>query len=155
LTDEPHQRPVVVAGQEPIFRYTRFRSAKIQEYYNINAFAYPTNGTYSNVTRNSFPGPAFILPTFGIGREFSAPKLREGAHVLFRAEAFNVFNTVNLAPPNSTFSCASKSANLPGQAIASCSSILTTFDTITADIPTNGSNLSGGRVVQVSLTLFY
>ena len=155
LTDEPHQRPVIVPGQSPVFKYTRFRSAKIQEYYNINAFAYPTNGTYSNVTRNAFPGPAFILPTFGIGREFLTPRLREGSHLLFRAEAFNAFNTVNLAPPNATFSCASKSANLPGQAITSCSSITTTFDTINADIPTNGSNLSGGRVMQFSLTLFY
>jgi hypothetical protein len=29
------------------------------------------------------------------------------------------------------------------------------FDSINADIPTNGSNLSGGRVMQLSLTLYY
>jgi len=155
LTDEPHQRPVIVPGQNPVFHYTRFRTGKIQQYYNINAFAYPTNGTYSNVRRNSFPGPAFILPTFGIGREFSTPQIRDGAHILFRAEAFSVFNTVNLAPPNANFSCASQSQNLPGQAITSCSSILSTFDTITADVPTNASYLSGGRVMQLSLTLYY
>lgn len=155
LTDEPHQRAVLVAGQNPIFHYTRFRSAKIQEYYNINAFAYPTNGTYSNVRRNSYPGPAFILPTMGIGREFATPAIREGAHMLFRAEAFNVFNTVNLAAPNATFSCSSQSANAPGQAINSCASITTTFDQITSDVSTNSTYLSGGRVMQLSLTLFY
>jgi hypothetical protein len=155
LTDEPHQRPVIVAGQSPTFSYTRFRSAKIQEYYNINAFAYPTTGTYSTVRRNSFPGPAFILPTFGIGREFSIPKLRDGAHILFRAEAFNVFNTVNLAPPNGTFSCSSQSTNAVGQPINSCASITTTFDQITGDVSTNSTYLSGGRVMQLSLTLFY
>jgi len=155
LTDEPHQRAVIVPGQDPVFHYTRFRSAKIQEYYNINAFAYPSNGSYSNVRRNSFKGPAFILPTMGIGREFSTPAIRDGSHILFRAEAFNVFNTVNLAPPNATFSCSSQSANLPGAAINSCSSITTTFDQITSDVSTNSTYLSGGRVMQLSLTLFY
>ena len=119
LTAEPRQRPVIVAGQDPNFHFTRYRSAKIQEYYNINAFAYPTEGSYSPVKRNSFKGPAFILPTFGVGRQFALPQLREGAHMLFRAEAFNVFNTVNLAAPNSYFSCSSQSQNLPGQPITS------------------------------------
>jgi hypothetical protein len=155
LTDEPHQRPVIVAAQNPLLSSARHRTAKIAEYYNINAFAYPTNGTYSNVTRNAFPGPAFILTTFGVGREFPTTKLREGSRLLFRAEAFNVFNTVNLAAPNATFSCASKSMNLPGQAITSCSSITTTFDQITSDISTNSAYLSGGRVMQFSLTEFF
>jgi hypothetical protein len=155
LTDEPHQRPVIVAGQKPVLPNTRHRVAKIQEYYNINAFAYPTEGSYSTVGRNAFKGPAFILPTFGIGREFATPKLRDGSHVLFRAEAFNVFNTVNLAAPNGTFSCSSQTKNLVGQAINSCSSITTTFDQITSDVSTNSTYLSGGRVMQFSLTLFY
>jgi hypothetical protein len=155
LTDEPHQRPVIVMGQNPILSSSRHRVAKIAQYYNINAFAYPTNGTYSKVARNSFPGPAFILTTFGIGREFQTPKLREGSHLLFRAEAFNVFNTVNLAAPNASFSCSSQSMNLPGQAITSCSSITTSFDQITSDVSTNSSYLSGGRVMQFSLTEFF
>jgi hypothetical protein len=155
LTDEPHQRPVLVPGQNPVFHYTRFRSAKIQQYYNISAFSYPTNGTYTNVRRNSFPGPAFILPTFGIGREFATPKIRDGSHLLFRAEAFNVFNTVNLAAPNATFSCSSQTEVLPGGAITPCSSITTTFDQITSDVSTNSTYLSGGRVMQLSLTLYY
>jgi len=144
-----------VAGQKPVLPNTRHRVAKIQEYYNINAFAYPTEGSYSTVGRNAFKGPAFILPTFGIGREFATPKLRDGSHVLFRAEAFNVFNTVNLAAPNGTFSCSSQTKNLVGQAINSCSSITTTFDQITSDVSTNSTYLSGGRVMQFSLTLFY
>jgi hypothetical protein len=155
LTAEPRQRPVIVAGQDPAFHYTRFRSAKIQQYYNINAFAYPTEGNYSTVGRNAFKGPAFILPTFGVGREFATPSVREGSHILFRAEAFNVFNTVNLAPPQTNFSCASQSKNLVGQPINSCSSITTTFDQITSDVSTNSTYLSGGRVMQFSLTLFY
>jgi hypothetical protein len=155
LTDEPRQRPVIVAGQDPVFHYTRYRSAKIQEYYNINAFAYPTEGSYSTVGRNAFKGPAFILTTFGIGREFATPRVREGSHILFRAEAFNVFNTVNLAAPQATFSCASQSKNLVGQPVTSCSSITTTFDQITSDVSTNSTYLSGGRVMQLSLTLFY
>jgi hypothetical protein len=155
LTDEPHQRPALVPGQKPVLSNSRHRVDKIQQYFNKNAFAYPTNGTYGNVGRNAFPGPAFILTTFGIGREFSTPALREGSHIRFRAEAFNVFNTVNLAAPQATFSCASKSMNLPGQAIASCSSITTQFDQITSDVSTNSTYLSGGRIMQFSLTLYY
>ncbi|MGA1983343.1 MAG: carboxypeptidase regulatory-like domain-containing protein [Acidobacteriaceae bacterium] len=155
LTDEPHQRPVIVPGQAPLLSSSRHRVAKQEQYYNVNAFAYPTNGTYSNVSRNSFPGPAYIMPTFGLGREFQTPFVREGAHILFRAEAFSVFNTVNLAAPNAQFSCASQSENKPGQAITPCASILSTFNTVTADIPTNSSYLSGGRVMQLSLTLYY
>ena len=155
LTNEPRQRPVIVAGQDPVFHYTRYRSAKIQEYYNINAFAYPTEGSYSPVRRNSYKGPAFILPTFGVGRQFPTPALREGSKVLFRAEAFNVFNTVNLAAPQTNFSCASQSKNLVGQAITSCASITSTFDQITSDVSTNSTYLSGGRVMQLSLTLSY
>jgi Carboxypeptidase regulatory-like domain/TonB dependent receptor/TonB-dependent Receptor Plug Domain len=155
LTAEPRQRPVIVAGQDPVFHYTRYRSAKIQEYYNINAFAYPTEGSYSTVGRNAFKGPAFILTTFGLGREFATPWVREGSHIMFRGEAFNVFNTVNLAAPQASFSCASQSKNLVGQPITSCSSITTTFDQITSDVSTNSTYLSGGRVMQLSLTLFY
>ena len=155
LTDEPNQRPVLVVGQKPLLSSARHRADKLQQYFNINAFAYPTNGTYGNVGRNAFPGPAFILTTFGVGREFQTPVVREGAHILFRAEAFNVFNTVNLGPPQAKFSCASQSANLPGQAITSCSNITTNFDQIISDVSTNSSYLSGGRVMQLSLTLYY
>lgn len=155
LTDEPKQRVYIVPGQDPVFHYSRYRIAKEQEYYNINAFAYATQGSYSNVTRNAFKGPAFILPTFGLGRQFATPMVREGSHLLFRAEAFNVFNTVNLAPPQTTFSCASQSTNAPGQPINSCSSITTTFDQITSDVSTNSTYLSGGRVMQLSLTLYF
>jgi hypothetical protein len=155
LTDEPNQRPVIVPGMHPLLSNARHRADKLHQYYNINAFAYPTNGTYSNVSRNSFPGPAFILTTFGIGREFQTPFVREGSHVLFRAEAFNVFNTVNIGPPQSKFSCASQSANTPGQAITSCANISTNFDQIISDVSTNSTYLSGGRVMQLSLTMYY
>ena len=155
LTDEPNQRPVIVAGQKPLLSNARHRIDKMHKYYNINAFAYPTNGTYSTVGRNAFPGPAFILTTFGIGREFQTPVVREGSHILFRAEAFNVFNTLNLGPPQSKFSCASQAENLPGQAITSCTTISTNFDQIISDVSTNSSYLTGGRVMQLSLTLYY
>jgi hypothetical protein len=90
-----------------------------------------------------------------VGREFSTPAVREGSHILFRAEAFNVFNTLNLGPPQSKFSCASQAANLPGQAITSCTTISTNFDQIISDVSTNSSYLTGGRVMQLSLTLYY
>jgi hypothetical protein len=155
LTDEPHQRPVIVPGENPLLSSARHRSAKIAQYYNINAFAYPDNGTYSTVGRNAFPGPAFILTTFGIGREFGTPALREGSHMLFRAEAFNVFNTVNLAPPQVAFNCQSQTTNTAGQAITPCATINPPFDQITSDVSTNSTYLSGGRIMQFSLTLYY
>jgi hypothetical protein len=155
LTDEPNQRPVLVAGQNPLLSSARHRVDKIQQYYNINAFADPTEGTYGNVSRNAFTGPAFILTTFGLGREFQTPFVRDGSHLLFRAEAFNVFNTVNLGPPQSKFSCSSKSKNLVGEAITSCSNPGVGFDSILSDVSTNSAYLSGGRIMQLSLTLYY
>jgi hypothetical protein len=155
LTDEPNQRPVIIPGQNPLLSSGRHRSAKIAQYYNINAFAYPYQGTYSNVSRNAFPGPAFITTTMGVGREFATPMIRDGAHLLFRAEAFNVFNTVNLAPPQLTFNCQSQTTNTVGQALTPCATINPPFDQITSDVSTNSTYLSGGRVTQLSLTLFY
>jgi hypothetical protein len=155
LTDEPKQRPVIIPGENPLLSSARHRSAKIAQYYNINAFAYPYNGTYSRVGRNAFPGPAFILTTFGVGREFATPMIRDGSHMLFRAEAFNVFNTVNLAAPQVSFNCQSQTTNTVGQTLTPCATINPPFDQITSDVSTNSTYLSGGRIMQLSLTLYY
>ena len=40
-------------------------------------------------------------------RDVRLNRFREGMHAQFRAESFNLFNTVNLGQPNSVFSAGS------------------------------------------------
>jgi Carboxypeptidase regulatory-like domain/TonB dependent receptor len=53
-------------------------------------------GTDGNLSRNAFRGPAFKSVDLGLFKDF---QVRERAKVEFRAEAFNLFNRVNLWNP--------------------------------------------------------
>jgi hypothetical protein len=56
------------------------------------------------IGRNSFPGPSFRQVDLSLGKQFGLPTTRllgESANLEFRANLFNAFNTLNLAPiPN-------------------------------------------------------
>jgi hypothetical protein len=82
----------------------------------VNAFTYPTVGTFSNVRRNSFYGPGYLLTDMMLQRYFPLTAYHEGMRLLFRAEAFNVWNTPNLAKPKAQFSCTTTSIQQPGNA---------------------------------------
>jgi hypothetical protein len=150
LSDEPNQRPVLLPGMKATLPRNRPKAQLISEYFNTAAFGYPTQGTFSNLGRNSMIGPGMVMVNFTAGRTFSLP-YREGAKLAFRADGFNIFNFVNLANPNGTFSCSSTTALVSCAAPASTSQ----FGEI---LSTNGSNTSltsNGRKVQFSLTLSY
>jgi hypothetical protein len=70
------------------------------QWFNPAAFTGPQqpfrNGTAS---RNSLRGPGMAVSNLSLAKNFS-PK--EGKTLELRAEAFNVFNHVNLGQPNST-----------------------------------------------------
>jgi outer membrane receptor protein involved in Fe transport len=53
-------------------------------------------GTDGNLGRNAFRGPAFKSVDLGL---FKNTKIRENLNIQFRAEAFNLFNRVNLFNP--------------------------------------------------------
>ncbi len=150
LSDEPNQRPALLPGMNPLLPRNRPKAQLTTEYFNTAAFAYPEPGTFSNLGRNAFLGPGYVLTNMTLGRTFPV-RLREGASVAFRADAFNVFNFVNLGNPNGTFSCSSTVPMTP------CASALGTsqFGQI---LTTNGSNAAvatNGRKIQFSLTVSY
>jgi hypothetical protein len=74
----------------------RSRGAQIAEWLNTAAFAENTPGTFGNVGRNRFDGPGYAATDVALQKDF---RLAERFAVQFRAEAFNVFNRVNLMNP--------------------------------------------------------
>jgi len=91
-------RPNVVAN--PAVGGKRTRIARISAFFNTAAFAQvPAGVPYGNAQRNVAIGPGFINTDFSAFKNF--PIFRESS-LQFRAEAFNLFNNVNLANPNTT-----------------------------------------------------
>lgn len=99
-------------------------------YLNPNAIAAPTIGTYGNMGVSALRAPGFWEWDQAITREFP---LREKMRLEFRAEAFNVTNSVRLGAPNTTLSG--------------------TYGQITSDQATTGAGTgisggSGARILQ-------
>jgi hypothetical protein len=173
LDGEPGQRAAIIPGRNPLLPKNRHRSAKVAEYFNVDAFTYPTLGTFSPVQRNSFVGPGYIQTDMNLGRQFPLSGVREGMRLVFRADAFNVFNTPNLANPKAGFSCSSTSVTFdprpgatntnngrgcrdlvgtPGTPIGTLS---TTFGVIQSTFGNNANTSTNGRKMQFSMTVFF
>jgi hypothetical protein len=104
------------------------------------AFCTPGDGTLGDVGRNSLRGPAFIATNMAVGRIF---KLWEASSVEFKADAFNVFNTPNLANPQAQLSNSTSN------------STVNNFGKILSTVGTNGNVGTNGRRMQLSLVLRY
>jgi hypothetical protein len=91
--DVPNRKPgfsgPVVLGTDA------FRTAG--RYFDPNAFTLPLAGTFGNVARGSFIGPAFYNFDTSLFKNFS---FTEHYRLQFRVEAFNVLNRTNFALPN-------------------------------------------------------
>jgi hypothetical protein len=166
LDGEPNQRAAIVPGMSPLLPQNRHRKQKIAEYFNIDAFTYPTVGTFSNVPRNAFTGPGYIQTDMGIGRSFALNRIREGMRLLTKAEAFNVFNIPNLAQPQSNFSCTSTTLNggpCAGPPLNSTTSATnppafsatSTFGQVLSTFGNNGNTSTNGRRMQLSATVYF
>ena len=68
-------------------------------WFNVNAFAAQAPGTVGNAAPNSIFGPSYRHVDFSVNKDF---QVRESVKLQFRAESFNLTNTVNYAAPNST-----------------------------------------------------
>jgi hypothetical protein len=91
-------RPNLVGN--PVISGKRSRTARIGGFFNTGAFAQvPAGVPYGNAQRNVAIGPGFINTDLSGFKNF--PIWREST-LQFRAEAFNLFNNVNLANPNTT-----------------------------------------------------
>jgi hypothetical protein len=167
LDGEPDQRASLLPGRSPYLPSNRHRKAKIAEYFNVNAFTYPTIGTFSPMQRNSFIGPGYIQTDMNLGREFPIPRIHEGARLEFRADAFNIFNTPNLANPKAQFSCSTTSIQTVGNQYngTGCTDLTakgvpngtlpTQFGEILSTIGNNANTSTNGRRMQFSFTVFY
>ena len=62
----------------------------------ISSFAFPIAGDYGNAGRNTFRGPRFFNVDSSLVKRFA---LTERKHVLFRAEAYNLFNNADFGIP--------------------------------------------------------
>lgn len=96
LTGTPGQRPNVIG--EHRLPGDRPRGDKILAWFDRSAFAMPVTGTFGNVGRNALLAPARANTNLGLFKSFALPG-REGLRAQFRAEFFNVFNSVNLDSP--------------------------------------------------------
>jgi outer membrane receptor protein involved in Fe transport len=61
-------------------------------------WARAATGQFGNAGRNSLRGPTFLQTDLSLFKNF---RITEGSKLEFRAEAFNIFNKVNLGQPNS------------------------------------------------------
>jgi Carboxypeptidase regulatory-like domain len=90
-------RPDIIG--DPHLSGGRSRSQKIAEWFNPTAFRINQPGTYGTSGRNSLYGPGSFNTDLGLFKNFG---IREGMHLQFRSEFFNVFNNVNLGNPQNT-----------------------------------------------------
>jgi outer membrane receptor protein involved in Fe transport len=98
----------------------------------IAMFSVPAPGSTGNSGRNNFRGPGFFNTDLSLVKRFRV--FGERTFLTFRAEAYNLFNTVNFNPP---------SVNLQTPQ---------TFGIISST-PTGASNQSGARILQGALRL--
>ena len=94
-------------------------------------FSVPVAGSSGNGGRNTFRGPGFFNTDMSLVKKF---RITEKLAATFRAEAYNLLNTVNFSAP---------SVNLQTPQ---------TFGII-ASTPTGASNQSGARILQGALRI--
>ena len=95
----------------------------------LGLFSVPVPGSTGNSGRNTFRGPGFFDTDLSLVKAF---RITETSRVTFRAEAYNLLNTVNFNPP---------SVNLQTPQ---------TFGIISST-PTGAGNQSGARILQGAL----
>ncbi|HYN01880.1 MAG TPA: carboxypeptidase regulatory-like domain-containing protein [Vicinamibacteria bacterium] len=86
---------------EPELDSGRPQDEAIEQWFNTAAFAQPAVGTDGTAGRNIIDGPSFRAVDLGLFRD-----IRFGGRLMlqFRAEATNLFNTVNLSNPGTSLS---------------------------------------------------
>jgi outer membrane receptor protein involved in Fe transport len=155
LTDERTERPPFAPGYThyvglasgrhrslPIYDPTGRNNGKIEEWFNVNAFnGNPPYGYSNMVSRNLLYGPAFIESDFSIRRLATIPY--RAMQMELRVDAFNVFNTPNLANPQASYSSTASTAANNG------------VGEIVATVGKNGAVGTNGRRLQLGLILHY
>jgi outer membrane receptor protein involved in Fe transport len=89
------QRSNVVSN--PDLPTDRPRAQLVQQWFDINAFAFPGNGVLGNVSRSPGIGPGFVNFDTSVLKDFH---VNEKRYFQFRGQFYNLFNRANFANPN-------------------------------------------------------
>jgi hypothetical protein len=92
-----------VGGGSAQLSYDRPHSEMIQQFFDTSKFTVNAVGTYGNTGDNILRGPRYFNTDFGLLKTFN---VAQAAEIQFRAEAFNLFNSVNFRLPNNNVSSA-------------------------------------------------
>jgi hypothetical protein len=99
-TGTANDRAVYVAGNSPYGSNACGSKAPCVSYLNPSAFTMAATGAFGNVGKGALRNPGMAQFDGGLFKEI--PLHRERLKAQFRAEFFNLFNRVNLMPPNMT-----------------------------------------------------
>jgi hypothetical protein len=97
-TGSPGQRPDMVATPS-----ANCGGGNLVNCIDASAYALPPQFTFGNASRNHLRGPRRVVTDLSLAKNL---RLGGPMQLQFRAEAFNVFNTVNFNNPGSTFGTA-------------------------------------------------
>ncbi|MCL4402773.1 MAG: carboxypeptidase-like regulatory domain-containing protein [Acidobacteria bacterium] len=97
--------PGVIVGNRPnrscsgVIEGGRSKDQRVKKWFDTGCFSVPAPFTFGNDSRTNpdIRGPSFTQLDIGLAKHQKL--FREAATLTFRAEAFNVFNTVHFAPP--------------------------------------------------------
>jgi len=123
-----NQRPDFVVGISPI----PVGGQSINDWINIAAFATPANGVFGDLGRDTVIGPNLFQIDTALQKD---TQIRERMALIFRVDAFNVFNHPELGSPN---------LNVSSPA---------TFGRITSLANTSPIGTGGARSLQLALRL--
>jgi hypothetical protein len=136
-----NQRPNRVPGV-PLY----FGSRSISRWINPAAFSLPAVGTWGNAGRNILTGPPLWQDDSAVEKNFH---ITERNNVIFRAEAFNIFNRSQYGQPSSSLSITSKAG-------VRTLTVPASFGTITSTVNSAGLVGTGTpRVLEFSLRITY
>jgi hypothetical protein len=135
------QRPNRVPGV-PLYLGSR----SISHWINPAAFSLPAVGTWGNAGRNLLTGPPLWQDDSAVEKNF---RLTERNNVIFRAEAFNIFNRAQYGLPSSSLSVTTKSG-------VRTLTVPSSFGAITSTVNSAGLVGTGTpRVLEFSLRITY
>ena len=135
------QRPNRVPGV-PLYLGSR----SVSHWINPAAFSLPAVGTWGTAGRNLITGPPLWQDDSAVEKNF---RLTERNHMIFRAEAFNIFNRAQYGQPSSSLSVTTKSG-------VRTLTVPASFGTITSTVNSGGLVGSGTpRVLEFSLRFTY
>lgn len=104
-TADRYQRPNLVGSPFTTSHgFVPNGTSRYVQWVSAASFAQPTAGTFGNLRRNAFYGPAFEDTDISL---FKTTRIAERVSLQLRAEMFNVGNHINLAAPSTSFGSAS------------------------------------------------